>query len=295
MNERDMQGRLCLVTGATAGIGRAAALALAAKGADLVLVARNKAKGEQVIRDIAAQTPGANVQLMLADLSSQAQIRSLAAAFKAQYTHLDVLVNNAGGVFSKRELSVDGIEMTFALNHLAYFMLTNLLIDTLIASGPSRVVSVSSGAHVGGRMEFVNLQGELRYNAFGAYSRSKLANLLFTFELARRLNGTQVTANALHPGAVRSDFAMHTMSGPLRTAWGLARPFMLSPEQGAETLVYLASSPEVKTTTGGYFIKSKPAGSSARSRDEALAARLWEVSEKLTGLKTTIGAAQATV
>lgn len=288
MAEKIMQGRLALITGSTAGIGRAAAFALADMGASLVLVARNAAKAQQVATEIQAASPGASVEVLIGDLSVQAQVRKVAADFKAKHNRLDVLINNAGGVFSPRQVTADGLEMTFALNHLAYFLLTNLLLDTLIAGGPARVVSVSSGAHMAGHIDFDNLQGEKRYTSFGAYGRSKLANILFTTELARRLAGTGVTANAIHPGAVRSDFGMNTVSGPFRFVFGLARPFMLTPEQGADTLVYMASSPDVEGKTGGYYAKRKLAATSAEAKDAALAARLWTVSEQLTGLTGTL-------
>ena len=201
-----MQGKICLITGGTNGIGKSTAQALAQMGATVVIVGRNAPKTAQVVEEIRAASGNNNVDSLLADLSSQQEVRRLADEFKSKYSHLHVLLNNAGGVFMQRQLSVDGIEMTFALNHLAYFLLTNLLLDTIKASAPARIINVSSDAHTSGKIEFDNLQGERRYSP-GAYGNSKLANILFTMELARRLEGTGVTVNALHPGFVATGFA----------------------------------------------------------------------------------------
>jgi NAD(P)-dependent dehydrogenase (short-subunit alcohol dehydrogenase family) len=213
----------------------------------------------------------------------QAEVRKLADAFRERYQRLDVLVNNAGAIFMSRQVSRDGLEMTFALNHLGYFLLTNLLLDLLIASAPARVVNVSSGAHLGGKINFADLQLERSYTGFGAYSQSKLANVLFTYELARRLQGTGVTVNALHPGFVATNFG-RSNGGLFDPLFRLIQRFgALTPEKGAETTVYLAVSPEVEGVTGKYFANCKPAASSALSNDETTARRLWEVSEQLTG------------
>jgi NAD(P)-dependent dehydrogenase (short-subunit alcohol dehydrogenase family) len=219
------------------------------------------------------------VDYLLADLSSLNDIRRLAKEFKNRYPRLDVLVNNAGGLFLKREVSVDGIELTFALNHLAYFLLTNLLLDVLKANAPSRVVSVSSAAHIGARLDFADLQ----VSGWDGYKRSKLANLLFTYELARRLEGTRVTANALHPGLVASDFGANNR-GLFRLMKPVINLFAISNERGAQTSVYLASSPEVEGVTGQYCVRRKPVRSSETSYDRVAAARLWEVSAAMTGL-----------
>ncbi len=278
-----MKGKICLVTGANSGIGKVTALELARAGATVVMVARNKAKGEEALAEVRRASGSNTVELMLADLSSQKSIRSLAEQFKAKYDRLDVLVNNAGAILSNRELSVDGYEMTFALNHLGYFLLTNLLLDRLKAGAPSRVVNVSSAAHRMGHIHFDDLQLERGYSAWKAYGQSKLANVLFTVELARRLEGTGVTANSLHPGFVRSNF--NTGTAVNRLVMKLVSPFAISVEKGAETSVYLATSPEVEGVTGKYFAKKQVARTSAEANDPAVARRLWEVSEKLTGLR----------
>jgi NAD(P)-dependent dehydrogenase (short-subunit alcohol dehydrogenase family) len=278
-----MAGKICLVTGATAGIGKVTAHALAQQGASVVLVGRNLEKGEAVVGQIKKQTGNSAVEFMVADLSSQQQIRHLAERFQAKYRQLHVLVNNAGAVFFSRWESVDGLEMTFALNHLGYFLLTNLLLDMLKASTPARVVNVSSSAHLAGRVNFDNLQGRKRYIGWLAYAQSKLANVLFTYELARQLARTGVTANVLHPGIVRTNFALNNgLQGRLiRLVMDLVS---IGQEAGAETVIYLAASPEVKDVTGSYFEYKKAVRSSSVSYNQALARRLWQVSLELTGL-----------
>jgi NAD(P)-dependent dehydrogenase (short-subunit alcohol dehydrogenase family) len=280
-----MAGKVVLVTGATAGIGAVTARELARKGATVCIVGRSREKCEATVAQIRGTTGSAAVEFLLADLSSQAEVRRLAAEFPARYPRLDVLVNNAGGMFLTRQESVDGIEMTLALNHLAYFLLTNLLLDLLKASAPARVVSVSSDAHRMVRgFDFEDPQRRKRYRGFAVYGESKLANVLFSSELARRLAGTGVTSNALHPGFVASNFfsapGMRPLLGRLM---GLAsRVFAISPEEGAKTSIYLASAPEVANITGGYFERSKPAEPSPAARDAEAARRLWQLSEELT-------------
>lgn len=282
----EMTGKLCMVTGATSGIGEATALALAKMGATVIVVGRSAEKTETVVKAIQQVSGNPNVEGMIADLSSQAQVRELAAAFKQKYDHLDVLVNNAGAVFLRREESVDGIEMTWALNHLSYFLLTNLLLDALQRAPAARIVSVSSGAQADGKIHFDDLNFKQRYTGIAAYPQSKLANIMFTYELARRLNGTKVTVNAVHPGFVGTGFA--TNNGLLfKIGIAIAKPFILSPEQGARTSIYLASSPEVEGVTGKYFVKCKPRKSAATTYDEAAQRRLWEISEQMTGLAVT--------
>ncbi len=277
-----MQNKIVMVTGANAGIGKVTARELAKKGATVVMVARSRQRGEEALIEVKNASGSANVELMLADLSSQESIRQFASEFKAKYDHLHVLVNNAGAFFMNRQESVDGLELTFALNHLGYYLLTMLLLDTLRASAPARIINVSSGAHFGGSINFDDLQTENGYAGFRTYSTSKLANVLFTYELARRLEGTGVTVNCLHPGFVASNFAKN--NGFLaRIGMTLMRPFALSVEKGAETSIYLASSPEVEGVTGKYFDKKKPVSSSSESYDEAVARRLWQVSAELTG------------
>lgn len=277
--DTSMQGRVCLITGGSSGIGRETALALAAKGARVGIVVRDQNRGNDALAEIKVQTGNDQLDLFLADLGSQQSIRTLAEEVKGRYNRLHVLVNNAGGVFPRSE-TVDGIERTFAVNHLAYFLLTDLLLDLIKASAPARIVNVSSGAHTGGKINFDDIQGQKKYTSFRAYSQSKLANVLFTYELARRLRGTGVTVNALHPGVVATKFG--TEFGPARFALGLVRRFLKTPEQGAATSIYLASSPEVEGVTGKYFIDSKPARSSKISYDSQTAARLWQVSAELT-------------
>ena len=278
-----MRGKVCLVTGATSGIGYVTARALAEMGATVIAVGRNREKGEAIVADIKRRSGSDTVAFMRADLSSQASIRALATTFTDQYDRLHVLVNNAGGIFATRETTVDGIEMTFALDHLAPFLLTELLLPTLKASAPARVVTVSSSAQAFGKINFDDLQGAKRYSAWRAYNQAKLANVLFTYELARRLAGTGVTATCLHPGLVATGFAQN--NGDLTQRLIKAgQVFMPSPEKGARTSIYLASSPLVEGVTGRYFVAKKPKTSSRRSYDEATARRLWEISEGLTGL-----------
>ena len=280
-----MNGKICMVTGANAGIGKPTALALARQGATVVMVCRDRQRGEAAMADIMAQSGSESVDLMIADLSSQGAIRRLAEEFRRKYQHLHVLVNNAGVILGKRSVTEDGLETTFAVNHLAYFLLTNLLLDVLIASAPTRIVNVSSGAHSMGIISLDDLWGEKRYGEVRAYSQSKLANILFTYELAMRLEGTGVTANCLHPGNVATNFG-NSASRAIRFYLMLRKPFMLSPDQGAETSIYLASSPEVEGVSGRYFIDKIPAKSSKASYSEELAKLLWEVSAELTNLTT---------
>lgn len=278
-----MEGKTCLVTGATSGIGLTTAHALAAQGAAVVLVGRNPTKSVDAVDQIKRKTGNPAVEFLLADLSSQDQIRQLAQDFVSRFQHLDVLINNAGAVFAQRQETVDGIEMTFALNHLAYFMLTNLLLDTLEASAPARVINVASFAHRFGRMDFEYLQSQRGYIGWRAYARSKLANLLFTFELARRLEGTHVTVNALDPGLVATNFGLR--GGGIVTAFKrLHNIIALDPERGAHTSIYLATSPHVEGVSGLYFVKQRPTKSSRASYDTNAATRLWQLSDELTGL-----------
>ena len=278
-----MQNKICLITGATSGIGQAAALALAQMGATVAIVGRSEERCQSTVAHIQRETNNFHVDYLLADLSIQSQVRKLAENFKARYQHLDVLVNDAGAIFLRRELSADGIEMTFAVNHLAYFLLTNLLLDTLKASAPTRIVNVASNSHLGQHLDFDNLQLKHGYNPMRAYGRSKLCNLYFTYELARRLDGTGVTVNAMHPGFVATN--MGTNNGRLvRLFLPLIHLNSLTPEQGARTVVYLASSPDVETVTGKYFVREREVASDPVSYDEAAAKRLWEVSEEMTGL-----------
>lgn len=287
MDDR-LNGKVCLVTGATSGIGEVTARVLAQMGATVIAVGRDPQRGADTLQRIRSAASSAQVEFMLADLSSQAQIRQLAQEFKSKYSRLDVLVNNAGAWLTRHQESVDGIEMTFALNHLGYFLLANLLLDTLKTSAPARIVNVSSYGHKAGRMNFDDLQFRQRYDGMQAYRQSKLANILFTYELARRLAGTGITVNALNPGLVATNFGLNNFG--LNDGWSknlLRRAYALvaiSPEQGAQTAIYLATSQDVEGVTGKYFVKEKEAQSSPASHDRAAAARLWQVSEALTGL-----------
>ena len=278
-----MGEKVCLITGATSGIGKATAMGLANMGASVVMVGRDRGRGAAVMAEIKEKSGNASVDLMLADVSSQKEIRRLADEFGEAYPRLDVLINNAGVFRSERITTADGIEATFAVNHLAYFLLTNLLLDRLKAGAPSRIVNVASADHSNGAIDFDDLQGEKGYRGAGAYSRSKLANVLFTHELARRLRGTGVTANCLHPGVVGTNLGSG-VSGAFGFVVRALRPLMKNPEKGAETSIYLASSPEVEGSSGGYFVKKAQARSSDVSYDERLARRLWEASAELTNL-----------
>jgi NAD(P)-dependent dehydrogenase (short-subunit alcohol dehydrogenase family) len=283
-----MQDKIVLITGATNGIGKAAALALAKLGAVVVIVGRSPTRTEAVMREIAVKAHSKHVESFIADLSSPAEVRRLAEEFKRNYSRLDVLINNAGAIFSKRQETPDGLEMTFALNHLSYFLMTNLLIDELRSAAkaegkPARVVNVSSGAHFAATLDFDNLQNKRLYNGWRAYAASKLANVLFTYELARRVNVGEIVANAVHPGTVATGFAREGF-GLTNLFFALARPFLLSPEQGADTPVYLATAPEVEGVTGKYFQERRSLKSSFVSYDETTARRLWDASVQLTGL-----------
>ena len=283
-NKQSMRGKVCMVTGATSGIGQVTAAALAMQGAHVIVVGRNRAKAQQVVGEIRRQTGNDAVWYLLADFSDLQQVRELAAAFSAQYSQLDVLVNNAGTYFNTRHPAPGGVEMTFHVNHLAHFLLTNLLLDTLTASAPARIVNVTSRAHEYDNMDFDDLGFERSYFGMKAYARSKLANLLFTYELARRLAGSGVTVNAVHPGPVATDIwrTNFPVLGPA-IKWVMSL-FALTPEEGADTLIYLASSPEVEGVTGTYFVEREAIASSPLSYDEQVAARLWEVSEQLTAV-----------
>lgn len=278
-----MNGNVVMVTGANSGIGKVTALELARMGATLVMVCRSRSKGEAARDEIVAQTGNDNVELILADFAALESVRRAAQEFRERHDRLDVLVNNAGLYLGERLLSQDGYEMTFAVNHLAPFLLTNLLLETLKASAPARVVTVSSAAHTGGHIRFEDLNAERGFRGFKAYGDSKLANILFSNELARRLEGSGVTSNSLHPGAVATNFASGN-GGLLGMVFGLLRPFFLSPEQGAQTSIYLASSPEVAGVTGKYFARCKPARTSSEAQDVAVQRRLWEVSAQMTGV-----------
>ncbi len=278
-----MNGKICLITGATSGIGKVTALELARMGATVVVAGRSPQRCADTVAHIQTVTGNPAVESLVADLSSQAEIHRLASEFKQRFPRLDVLVNNAGAFFMKRETTVDGIEMTWALNHLSYFLLTHLLLDILKNSAPARIINVASDAHQGGQINFQDLQGSRRYQGFSAYAQSKLANIMFTYELARRLEGSGVTANTLHPGFVATDFAKNN-SLPVRLGMSLMHLFALKPEEGVQSSIYLAASHEVEGVTGKYYIKCRPVASSPGSYDLEAARRLWEISEKMVGI-----------
>jgi len=276
--------KTALITGASSGIGLEAAVKIAGMGAEVVLVARDSAKGDRALAEVARRSGSRRVSWLRCDLSSLDEVRTLADAFRARHQRLDVLVNNAGTVSPRRQTTGDGFEQTFAVNHLAHFLLTNLLIDLLVKSAPSRVVNVTSAAHRSGALDFANLQYERGgYSLLRAYSRSKLANVLFTQELALRLAARRVTVNAVHPGAVSTNIWSHTwpMVRPLVATWKL---FMLSAEQGADTIVYLAESAGAEGQSGGYYEKNRRVDPSRSAQDRALARRLWEESARLAGI-----------
>lgn len=277
-----MIGRTVVVTGATSGIGRATAVGLARMGARVAITGRDRRRAEDAAGEIRA-AGGGGVDVFVADLSSQAQVRRLAGEVLRCLPRIDVLVNNVGGYWNTRHVTADGLERTFALNHLAPFLLTGLLLDRLTQGAPARVVTVASGAQAMGRIDFDDLQGERSYSGSRAYDQSKLANVLFTYELARRLRGTGVTANALHPGVVSTSFGAEDPGRVQRLLVPFLRPFMKSPARGAATSIHLASAPAVALVSGRYFAGSRARRSSARSYDEDVAARLWAVSADLVG------------
>jgi NAD(P)-dependent dehydrogenase (short-subunit alcohol dehydrogenase family) len=282
-----MDEKTCIVTGASSGIGKETARSLAGMGARVVMVSRDQARGAAA-RDDIRRTTGRDVEWVLADLSSQASIRDLAARILEMCPRIDVLVNNAGALYTSRQTTVDGFERTFATNHLNYFLLTHLLLDRIKDSAPARIVNVSSRAHMNGAIDFEDPHFERRrYNIGGAYSQSKLANVLFTYELARRLEGTGVTVNCLHPGVVRTGFAKNNgglLGTIVKHGMRVASMFFMDAAKGAQTSVFLAASPEVEGVTGRYFVRCKDTPSSERSYDIDAARRLWELSENLCGL-----------
>jgi retinol dehydrogenase 14 len=275
-----MKSKICVVTGTTSGIGKETAVALARAGARVAIVCRTQDKGERALAEIRRRSAG-DVALFVADLASQRAIRVLAARLSTALPRIDVLVNNAGLILDRRVLTEDGLETTFAVNHIGYFLLTRLLEPKLLAGAPARVVNVASRAHQSGTLRFDDLMGAKGYDGWSAYVQSKLANIVFTYELARRLAGSGVTANCLHPGVIASNFGN---AGPLMIRLGvrLGRPFMKGPARGADTSIYLASSLEVEGVSGKYFVNRRQARSNDESYDATVATRLWKVSEELT-------------
>lgn len=280
----ELAGRTIVITGGTGGIGLETAVALAGRGARLVLIGRDRARAAGAIERIRSARADAAVEVIHADLSSLGEVRQLAAALNAQLPRIDVLVNNAGAIFNRRETSADGLERTFALNHMGYFMLTALLRDRLVRAAPARIVNVASEAHRSATLDFGDLQSAQRYSGWRAYRRSKLCNILFTRELARRLDGTGVTVNCLHPGFVRTGIGDNTTGLFRRGVRALKRWFAIPVERGARTLIFAATAPELTGVTGVYFIDCKPAQPSAAAMDDAAAGRLWAESLALAGL-----------
>ena len=285
-----MKDKICMITGATSGIGKETALGLAKRGASVVIIGRDRSRGEAARDEIRVQSGNPNVDLLLADLSSQTSIRQMVAEFTAHNTQLHVLINNAGLAPIKRSVTVDGVETTLAVSYLAPFLLTNLLLDTLKRSVPARVVNVAGDFHRKATIQFDDLMSERDYTYVRANNQAKLALILFTYELSRRLTGVGVTANCLHPRAVGTDGPLKDpdLSPFARFMYKLVKPFFISPAKGAETSIFLACSPEVENITGKYFIKKSPVASSAESYNEEIAKHLWEVSAKLTKLEENL-------
>ena len=273
-----------MITGANSGIGKATVLGLARLGATVVMVCRDKERGEKAMGEISEQSANSSISLLVSDLASQKSIRHLAKEFIDTHPALHVLINNAGVFLTKHTLTEDNLETTLAVNHLAPFLLTNLLLETLKASAPSRIVTVSSEAHQGAQINFDDLQGEKHFSSFNAYSQSKLANILFTYELSKRLVGTGITANCLHPGVIRTNLGRNQNNILFRVGYRLVSLFFSSPTKGSQTVVYLASSPDVQGVSGKYFVKKKEKKSSPESYEQAAAQRLWQMSAQLTGL-----------
>jgi NAD(P)-dependent dehydrogenase (short-subunit alcohol dehydrogenase family) len=278
-----MKDKTCMVTGANSGIGFEISKELLRKGSNVAMVCRNRDKGSVARSQIAKETGNESVELIIADLASLESVKTLAQTFAKSHAKLHVLVNNAGLILGKRTQTVDGLEETFEVNYLSHFLLTNLLLDTMKSSAPSRIVNVTSDAHYDGHIDFDDLQEEKRYGAMRSYCQSKLAQVLFTHELAERLKGTDVTVNCVHPGAVRTHWGDE--AGALGVGIRIARPFMISPEKGAETPLYVAISPDVEGVSGKFFSSKKEKESSQESYNKEVAAKLWDVSMKLAGLQ----------
>jgi NAD(P)-dependent dehydrogenase (short-subunit alcohol dehydrogenase family) len=283
--QAEMHGKVCVVTGATGGIGRVTARELARRGAEVIIVGRNRQRGDAAAAE-ARTASGGSGTFLAADLSSQNEIRRLAREILQRYPRIDVLVNNAGGMFRRRRLSSDGIEMTFALNHLSSYLLTNLLLPALYRASAARIVNVASNAHRGVNIDFEDLQGERRYQGWLAYKRSKLANICFTFALAKRLAGSTITANALHPGFVATDIGSRG-DWMATIAWRLVSLFAIDVEKGAQTPVYLAASADVEGVNGRYFSECRPVETSAPAHDRDVQRKLWDVSAEMIGVSAS--------
>ena len=285
MSRVNMAEKVCLVTGGNSGIGKSVALGLAKMGATVVVVSRNKEKGETAVTDTVEKSGNKNVELIQADMSSQNSIHQLVNEFRARHEKLHLLINNAGVYLTKRSETEDGLESTFAVNHLGPFLLTSLLVDILKASAPSRIVNVTSDAHKGARVNFDDLQGEKKFSGWQAYGQSKLAMILYTHGLAKKLEGTGVTVNSAHPGVVRTNFAKNN-GGLVMLGFRFLGMFFISPESAAKRILYVATSPDLEGVTGKYFTKMHEVKSSQESYDDDSARRLWQISEQLTRLSS---------
>jgi NAD(P)-dependent dehydrogenase (short-subunit alcohol dehydrogenase family) len=279
--DQKMKGKIVMITGANSGIGKETARMLAERGATIIMLCRNKERGEAALQELKEKTHSSNIELIIADLAKPDSIHEAVDQFKEKYNKLHILINNAGLTLSKKKITSLGYEMTFAVNYLGHFLLTQLLLDTLKESSPSRIINVSSNMHKFANLKFDDINLKSHYNGILAYSNSKLANLLFTYELARGLEGTGVTVNALHPGFVRTNFGKRGRSKFLKLLFKIARLFAISVKKGAKTSIYLAGSPEVDGVTGKYFVKCKPVKSSNASYNLESQKRLWELSEHL--------------
>ncbi len=280
--EKIMENKICMITGANSGIGKETARALANLGAIVILVCRNKEKGMKVLGELKKDTESQTIELMIADLEKPQSLHDLSNKFQQKYDNLDILINNAGLIIHKRELTEQGYERTIAINHLGHFLLTGLLLNSLKKSKAARIINVPSTAHFMGKIDFEDLMGEKKYTQFGAYGNSKLANILFTYELSKKLSNIGISVNALHPGVARSGFGKEWFG--TKIFYNLFFPFTISAKKGAKTSVYLASSPDVEGITGKYFSKCKPKKSSKLSYDEDSQKKLWKISEELTGI-----------
>lgn len=278
-----MTGKTVVITGGTSGIGQVAAEVLAGMGARIVLVARDAARGKETMARLREKNPAANHTAHYADLSRLSEMKRAGQEIAATEPRIDVLINNAGAMFTQRQVTEDGLEKTFAVNHVAYFVLTSMLRDRLAAAAPARIVSTASHAHKGAKLDFADLQLEREYSGFKAYGRSKLSNILFTRELARRLEGTGITANCLHPGFVNTRFGDNAGPGFGSTVFGFLKKFAISPEKGAETIIYLASADAPAKISGAYFVKCQEAVPSPEARNDESAGRLWQETVKLAG------------
>lgn len=276
---------VAIVTGANSGMGKATSIGLAKTGATVVMVCRSKERGETAVAEVRAASGNESVELMLCDLGSRKSIECFCLEFREKFQRLDVLVNNAGVVLPGRHETADGYELQFGVNHLGHFLLTNRLLDLLVSNAPARIINVSSGAHKAGRIHFDDVNLSKNYAVWRAYAQSKLANILFTYELADRLHGTGVTVNCLHPGAVATSMGVNRETGFGTLITRMLKPFFQTSEQGAETAIYLATSPEVEGIAAKYFYRKRPMPSSRGSYDKAVAKKLWDLSEEMTGLK----------